>query len=368
MDGRIQADRAVKQEFALSRLIRFFAPILALSLAAPALLGPHAQAAEYALAPSPTTIQFGYFTGKGKPVLTINSGDIVDLTTATQIDPADVDASGVVPPSAVPQYVRDVFREVKDRGPGPHILTGPIYVNGAEPGDVLEVRLLKIDPATDYGYNVMVPKGGLLPEDFTTRWQRVIRIDRAKREAYPAPGVVVPLHPFFGTIGVAPPPEMGRVSSGPPGMFGGNMDNKDLGEGATIYFPVFAKGALFTAGDSHGAQGDGEIDVAAIETDLHAKIQFILHKNMKLALPQAENSTHWIIMGLAPTLDEAIKAAARGTIDFITQRYPKISREEAYMISSIAVDFHVTQVVDRTVGVHAMIPKAIFASYPDAGK
>lgn len=320
-----------------------------------------ASAAEYTLMPTPTTVNIGNFNAANKPALTINSGDIVNLEAATQIEPEAVDASGVVPPSAVPQYVRDIYRSVKDRGPGPHILTGPVFVRGAMPGDVLEVRILQIELAAGYGYNRQRPFTGALPDDFTAFWQRIIPIDRKGRTATVAPGVVIPLdHPFFGTMGVAPPVVMGRISSGPPGVHAGNMDNKELGAGSTLYLPVHVPGALFSAGDGHGAQGDGEVDLSAIETNLRGQFQFIVHKDMKLLWPRAETPTHWIVMGLNPKLDEAMKTAVRETISFITQRFPKLSREEAYEIASVAVDYHVTQVVDGTVGVHGMIPKAIF--------
>ncbi len=324
---------------------------------------PPAYSAEHTLLASPQTVNFGNFNAANKPALTIASGDTVILEAATQIDPAEIDASGVVPPSAVPQFVRDIFRDVKDRGPGPHILTGPIYVTGAAPGDVLEVRILEVEASADYGYNTQRPYSGLLPEDFTGAWQRVIPIDRKTKTATVAPGVVVPVdRPFFGTMGVAPPAKLGRISSGPPGIHAGNLDNKDLGAGATLYIPVHVAGALFSAGDGHAAQGHGEIDVSAIEANLRAKFQFIVRKDMHLTWTRAETKTHWIVMGLAPKLDDAMKLAARETIKFITERFPKISREEAYMIASVAVDYHVTQVVDGTVGIHGMIPKAIFTA------
>ena len=320
-----------------------------------------ASAAEYMLVPSPRTVNIGNFNATNPPAIRINSGDIVNLEAATQIEPEAVDASGVVPPSAVPQYVRDIYRTVKDRGPGPHILTGPIFVNGAMPGDVLEVRILQVDLVSDYGYNRQRPFTGALPDEFTGFWQRIIPIDRRTRRATVAPGVVVPLdHPFFGTMGVAPPEVMGRISSGPPGVHAGNMDNKELGAGSTLYLPVHAPGALFSAGDGHGAQGDGEVDLSAIETNLRGRFQFVVRKDMKLVWPQAETPTHWIVTGLNPSLDQAMRIAVRETISFITQHFPKLSREEAYEIASVAVDYHVTQVVDGTVGVHGMIPKAIF--------
>ena len=319
-------------------------------------------AAEHTLMPSPQTVQIGHFAANVKPVLTIDSGDIVTIETAAAMEPEPIEQSGVVPPSAIPQYVRDIYRDVKDRGPGPHILTGPIEVRGAMPGDVLEVHILDISLAVDYGYNRQRPYAGALPEEFTAFWQRIIPIDRAAKTAEVARNVVVPLtRPFFGTMGVAPPAAMGRIGSGPPGIHTGNIDNKDVGAGATLYLPVHAPGALFSVGDAHAAQGHGEVDLSAIETGLRGRFQFILRKDMKLVWPRAETPTHWIVMGLNPNLEDAMRIAVRETIDLITKRFPNITREEAYMIASVAVDYHVTQVVDDTKGVHGMIPKAIFA-------
>jgi acetamidase/formamidase len=174
-------------------------------------------------------------------------------------------------------------------------------------------------------------------------------------------GVVVPVdRPFFGVMGVAPLPAMGRISSMPPGVHTGNLDNKDLIAGTTLYLPVYAAGALFSVGDAHAAQGHGEVDVSAIETGNRGKFQLIVRKDMKLTWPRAESATHWIVMGLNPNLEEAMKMAVRETISFITERFPKLTREEAYMIASIADDYHVTQVVDGTKGIHGMIPKSIF--------
>ena len=320
-----------------------------------------ATAAEHTLMPSPQTIHFGYFNAALKPVLTVDSGDTVTIETATQIDPADVDQSGAVSPSVVPDYVRTIYREVKDRGPGAHILSGPIFVNGAMPGDVLEVRILEIDLAVGYGYNTQRPYTGALPDEFPGFFRRVIPINREAKTAEIAPGVVIPLNaPFFGTMGVAPLPAMGRISSGPPGVHTGNIDNKDVRAGTTLYMPIYAPGALFSVGDGHAAQGHGEVDLSAIETGLRGRFQFIVRKDLKLTWPRAETATHWMVMGLNPNLEEAMKMAVRETIAFITQRFPRLSREEAYMIASIAVDYHVTQVVDGTKGIHGMIPKAIF--------
>jgi acetamidase/formamidase len=321
-----------------------------------------ALAAEHTLMPSPQTVHIGNFNAALKPVLAIDSGDIVTIETAAQIDPAAVDQSGLVPPTAVPDYTRAIYREVKDRGPGPHVLTGPVYVNGAQPGDVLEVRILAIDLAVDYGYNRQRPYAGALPDEFPGFFERIIKINRDAKTAEVAPGVVIRLdRPFFGTMGVAPLPSMGRISSAPPGIHTGNIDNKDVAAGTTLYLPIYAPGALFSAGDGHAAQGHGEVDLSAIETGLRGRFQLFVRKDMKLAWPRAETPTHWIVMGLNPNLEEAMKIAVRETINFITSRFPKLTREEAYMIASVAVDYHVTQVVDGTKGIHGMIPKAIFA-------
>ena len=333
-------------------------------LAATAALGclPAARAAEYTLMPSPQTVHIGHFSAALKPVLTIKSGDIVTIETVGGPDPADVDASGVVPPSAVPEYARAIRREVTDRGPGGHILTGPVFIEGAMPGDVLELRILDVDFALPYGFNLQRPYTGALPDEFPGFFQRIIPIDRMSKTATVAAGVVVPVpRPFFGVMGVAPLPSMGRISSAPPGVHTGNLDNRDLSAGSTLYMPVYAPGALFSVGDAHAAQGQGEVDLTAIETGLRGRFQFVVRKDMKITWPRAETPTHWIVMGLNPNLEEAMKMAVRETIGFITQRFPKLSREEAYMIASVAVDYHVTQVVDGTKGIHGMIPKSIFA-------
>ena len=331
-------------------------------VAAPALFSSRdALSAEYTLMPSPETVHIGHFSAALKPVLTINSGDIVTIETATSLDPVEIDQSAIVLPSVVPEYQRAIHREVKDRGPSGHVLTEPIFVNGAQPGDTLEVRILEIDLAVDYGYNRQRPYTGALPDEFPGVFQRIIPIDRKAKTARVAPGVVVPVErPFFGVMGVAPTPAMGRISTSPPGVHTGNIDNKDLVAGTTLFMPVYTVGALFSVGDAHAAQGQGEVDLSAIETGNRGKFQFIVRKDIKLTWPRAETPTHWMVMGLNPNLEEAMKMAVRETILFLTQRFPKLSREEAYMIASVAVDYHVTQVVDGTKGIDGMIPKSIF--------
>jgi acetamidase/formamidase len=268
------------------------------------------RAAEHTLMPSPQTVHIGYFLATVKPVLTIDSGDIVTVETVAPIVPDVVDKAGVVPPSAIPQYQRDIYGQVKDRGPGPHVLTGPIEIKGAEPGDVLEVRILAIDLALDWGYNRQRSYAGALPDEFTALWTRIIPINRQAKTAEVAKGVVVPVDkPFFGTMGLAPDATAGRISSVPPGVHSGNMDNKDLIAGTTLFMPVQTAGALFSVGDAHAAQGHGEVDLMAIETGLRGKFQFIVRKDMKLTWPRAETPTHWIVMGLHPNLEEAMKIA-----------------------------------------------------------
>jgi acetamidase/formamidase len=322
-----------------------------------------ARAAEHTLMPTPQTVHIGFFLATLKPVLAIESGDTVTIETTAAIVPDVVDKSGVVPPSAVPQSQRDIYGNVKDRGPGPHVLSGPIEIKGAEPGDVIELRILDISLALDWGYNRQRPYTGALPDEFTAVWNRIIPIDRQKKTAEVAKGVIVPVDkPFFGTMGLAPDAARGRISSGPPGIHAGNLDNKDLIAGTTLFMPVQTAGAMFSVGDAHAAQGHGEVDLTAIETALRGKFQFIVRKDMKLTWPRAETPTHWIVMGLHQNLEEAMKIAVRETIDFLTKRFPNLTREEAYMIASVAVDYHVTQVVDGTKGIHGMIPKSIFTA------
>lgn len=313
------------------------------------------------LTASPDNVHWGYFSATTKPAITIDSGDSVIIEDVPRIDPEIVERSGIVPASEIRSNHRSIYQEVKDRGPGVHIMVGPVLIRGAEPGDVIEVRILSVELAYNYGYNSQRPYQGTLHEEFTRFWERVIRIDREHKTAEVARGVLVPLdHPFFGTMGVAPPESMGRITTRIPGVHTGNIDNKDLGAGSTLYMPVHVSGALFSAGDGHAAQGHGEVDQTAIETGLRGHFQFLLRKDMKLKWPRAETNTHWIVMGLHENLEEAMKIAVRETVDLIVDRFPHLTRQEAYMVASVAVDYHVTQFVDGRKGIHGMIPKSIF--------
>jgi acetamidase/formamidase len=307
---------------------------------------------------TPKTVAWGHYDAKTPPVLTIKPGDAVEVYTLITNSPVRLERAGV-PPDQVEQALRDIHTQVKDKGPGGHILTGPIYVEGTEPGDALEVRIESVKLALPYAYNAFGPRSGAIPEDFPRSKMRIIPLDEAKMVARFAEGIEVPLRPFFGSMGVAPPETTGRVNSAPPGIHAGNLDNKELVAGTTLLIPVHVQGALFQVGDGHAGQGDGEVDITALETSLTGTLRFFVRKGARLKWPRAETPTHYIAMGIDKDLDEAMKIAVREAVDLIVAER-KLDRDDAYMLCSVAVDFHVTQVVDGTKGVHAMIPKAIF--------
>jgi acetamidase/formamidase len=306
---------------------------------------------------SPQTVHRGFFDASLKPVLTIDSGDIVRLETASG-NPRYFERLGVAK-EKIPVELYAVYAGVEDGGRGDHTLNGPIFVSGAAPGDMLEIRIRSVDLRLPIAGQGFVPNRGALPDQFPNGKDRVLWLDLANKTTEYAPGVVVPLKPFWGVIGVAPPPSMGRVSSGPPNIFGGNMDNRDLVGGTTLYLPVFVPGGLLSVGDGHAAQGYGEVCLSAIETSLKGEIQVILHKNQPLKQPRAETPTHFMTMGLHQDLDEAARIATREMLDWIVDM-KKMNRDDAYMLSSAAMDLVVTQVVDGTKGIHALMPKAIF--------
>jgi acetamidase/formamidase len=313
----------------------------------------------YELKASPENIHWGYFSAELEPVIRVNPGDIVIIEDVPRLDPIDMEKRGI-PAEEMSEGYRRIYREVTDKGPGPHIMVGPVYINGAEPGDVLEVRILEVELAYTFGYSRLSSRGGTLPGEFE-RWERILRIDLENKTTQAAERVVIPMNnPFFGSMGVAPAAAAGRISTVPPGNYAGNLDNKDLGTGSILYIPVHTKGALFSAGDGHGVQGHGEVSINALETGLRGRFQFFVRKDMKLKWPRGETATHWMVMGLHEDLDEAMKIAVRETIDFIVERFPHLDRNEAFMLASLAVDYHVSQNVDRTKGIHGMIPKDIF--------
>jgi acetamidase/formamidase len=316
------------------------------------------QAADFTLSATPATIAWGYYSRDAKPVLTAHSGDTVRIQTASSCpSPTRMEEAGVAP-GDIPQYERDIYEQVKDKGPGGHILTGPVSIEEAEPGDVLEVQIKKIDIDVPFACNSFGAGRGFLPNDFPYSRTKIIPLDREHMLGRFAPGVNLPLHPFFGSMGVAPPTG-GRLNSGPPWMHAGNMDNKELVAGTTLFVPVFAKGALFEVGDGHAGQGNGEVDITAMETFLTGTFTFVVHKNEHLLWPRAETPTSYISMGFDEDLKTATEMAVRNMIDFlVTEKH--LSRDDAYALTSVAVDVDITQLVDGKVGVHAMCPKGIF--------
>jgi acetamidase/formamidase len=335
-------------------------PFLCLWLSAVCVWGVSgARSAEtiHELKPSPSTVHRGFFDSTLKPVLTINSGDVVRIWTATG-NPRYFESLGV-PKEKIPAELYAAFEGAPGANRDDHTLSGPILVNGAEMGDTVEIRIRAIDlwlPIAGMGFRA---NRGSLPEDFPYSRDRVFFFDPAKKEIEFSPGVVVPAKPFWGVIGVAPPPSMGRVPSGPPNVFGGNLDNHDLQPGTSLFLPVHMRGALISVGDGHAVQGAGEVGMSAVETSLKGEIQIILHKGMRITWPRAETPTHYMTMGLSEDLDMAAKIATREMVNFVAET-KGMTRDDALMLLSAAMDLRITQIVDGTKGVHAMLPKAIF--------
>lgn len=310
------------------------------------------------LTSTPKTVHWGYYDAARPPVLRIRSGDTVEIRTSMIAGPETLEQLGVGRDQIEPA-LRDIHKEVTERGPGPHILTGPVYIEGAEPGDVLEVQIQSIRLALPYALNLFRPGAGVLPEDFPYARVKLIPLDEQKMVARFAEGVEIPLRPFFGSMGVAPPPEEGRINSAPPWIHAGNLDNKEMVAGTTLFIPVHARGALFSVGDAHAAQGNGEVTLTALETALTGTFRFVVRKDMRLRWPRAETPTHFMTMGFHEDLDLAIKIAVREMIDFLVAE-KRLSRDDAYMLTSDAADLSITQLVDGKRGIHAMIPKEIF--------
>jgi acetamidase/formamidase len=303
---------------------------------------------------TPDTVHWGFFDGSLPPALSIDSGDCVTIECVSgNPEWMPPEASGFKP---LPDL--RLIHERAKRGSGNHILTGPIQVNGAQVGDVLEVKILAIEMRQDWGFNLFRSYGGTLPDEFP--YQRIIHValDRAAKLATMPSGLKVPLAPFFGQLAVAPPKAFGKQNSKEPREFGGNLDCKDLTAGSTIYLPVWNDGALFSTGDGHAAQGHGEVDGTAIETSLTGTFEFHVRKNLGWKLPRAETPTHLVAFGLDTDLDDAARMALKQMIDWIVA-LTGIPKDEAYALCSFACDLHVTQTVNNVKGVHAMLAKSI---------
>lgn len=303
------------------------------------------------IAASPRTVHWGVFDAAIEPVLEIDSGDTVTLHCVSG-GPDIIPESGF---EILPEHL-EIHDQVAPAQAG-HIMTGPVAVRGAAPGDVLEVRILDVSLRQDWGWNRIRPLAGTLPEDFETTTLVHIPLDRARMRARMPWGVDLPLHPFFGVMGVAPPAAWGTITSIIPRAHGGNLDIKALGAGSTLYLPVFNEGARFSAGDGHALQGDGEVNGTAIETCLSGTFQLIVHKDRSIAMPRAETETHYLTTGMDPSLDVAAKQALREMIGLIQEK-TNLSREDAYMLCSLAADLHVSQTVNVHKGIHAMLEKS----------
>ena len=331
------------------------AVLISTSVALPA-QGPAPQPKTHRLEATPETVAYGYYWSEAKPVLHIASGDIIDVDTLLTNTPSRLERAGVKPDD-VQASLRAIVDTVTDKGPGGHILTGPVFVEGAEPGDALEVKILSIDLPIAYGYNGC---SGYLKENCKPGATTVILpLDREHMTSTFAPGIVIPLKPFFGSMGVAPPPDAGRVSSNPPGTHAGNLDNRELVAGSTLLIPVHVPGALFEVGDGHAAQGDGEVDQTAIETSLRGRIQLTVRKGMKLAWPRAETATDYISMATDLDLAQATRTAIQEMVDFLVETR-QLDKQSAYQLTRIAGNVAITQLVDGKVGVHVKMPKSIF--------
>lgn len=311
----------------------------------------------HVLAASKQTVRRGVFDAAFPPVLTVESGDTVTIECITG-------GRRHFPPAHLGRTISPALQEIlgsesPDSMASSHIITGPVAVNGAEPGDMLEVRIDDVQLGADWGYNVIIPTHGALPGEFSSRRLTHISIDLERKVALLPWGTALPLSPFFGILAVAPLPSLGTLGSREPRVHGGNIDLKDLTPGSTLFLPVWAHGAGFCAGDGHAAQGDGEVGVAALETCLNGTFTLVLHKgngpdNPRIRMPRAETPQHFISLGLHEDLDEALKQAVREMIAFICER-SHLSREDAYILCSLAVDFHVTQAVNGEKGIHGKL-------------
>ncbi len=310
----------------------------------------------HTLRAAPDTVRIGVFDAEFPPIITIESGDTVEVQCVSGRDE-------IMPPPGSPLKSPPELLAILAANPGTragHIVTGPIAIAGAKPGDMLEIRIEKIVPGANWGYNVIRPLAGTLPEDFHETTMMHIPVDEERLICTLPWGTELAMAPFFGVMGVAPPPAFGRIASKEPRVHGGNLDNKELTAGSTLFLPVWVEGANFSVGDGHGVQGDGEVCVTALEMCLTGTFTFVLHKanGVPFKMPRAETPTHFISMGMNEDLDQAMKQALREMIAFICSR-SNLSREQAYAFCSLAVDFHVTQTVNGEKGVHGMLKKGL---------
>jgi acetamidase/formamidase len=309
---------------------------------------------------SPEHVHWGYYDSRVPPALRVASGDRVRVETMVAGGLQRLRLAGATE-SEIPDALKAVEQRVTERGPGAHPMSGPIFVESAEPGDTLEIRIVSIEFLHPFGVVAFAPGGGVLPDEFPYAHFKLLWWRAGADSLQFSPNISLKFTPFFGSIGVAPPPLVGRISSRPPGWHGGNLDNKDLVAGSTLYLPVHAAGALVSFGDGHAMQGDGEVTGTAVETSLRGTFELRVRKGQRLRWPRAETPTQYIAMGLDEDLDEAAKLATREMVEFLVAE-KGLSRDDAYVLCSIAADLHVTQAVDATKGVHVTIAKSIFTA------
>src|SRR6516225_33310 len=297
------------------------------------------------------TVHWGYLDATLPPVAAIDSGDVVTISTVS--GPPEALPP---PPAHVPQALHGIHNSKAKRMLPGHMCTGPVAVRGARSSQVLQVDIEDIGLHYDWGYTAIRPLKGALPHDFPEPRLIHVALERNRMMGRLPWGTEIPLRPFFGVMATAPPRAWGSVSSIQPRQFGGNMDNKELVAGATLYLPIFVDEALFSVGDGHGAQGDGEVCVNAIETGLIGRLRLTARDDMALAWPIAETPTHVITMAFDPDLDDCVVVALRAMLDLIERR-TTLKRHEAYMLASLAADLRVTQVVNEYKGIHVMLEK-----------
>lgn len=303
---------------------------------------------DHHLPASVETCHWGYFDATTQPALTIASGDRVVIDTVSG-------GPDVLPPDGfhVPSELYDIHARSERQVPG-HILTGPVAVEGAEPGDVLEVRIEDVSLRQDWGYNFHRPLSGTLPDEFPQRFDTNIPLDADRGVATMPWGLELPLAPFMGVMGTAPPVEWGRLTSLVPRAFGGNLDCKELVAGTTLYLPVFVPGANFSCGDGHGCQGDGEVNVTAIETALQGTFTLTVLKDAGFDTLRARTPTHLITLAVDPDLDRSAERALSDMIDWLSAE-AGLTRDQAYMLCSLSADLSITQTVNGSKGVHCKI-------------
>jgi acetamidase/formamidase len=340
-----------------------------ITVAVLALSAGNAIAATYHLKSTPETVNRGIISPEIPPVLTVKSGDIVTIDTVSHSglspDPVSYFAkAGISEKEVLKDAIAIAKMPPRNHGgvamSGGHVLTGPVYIEGAEPGDMLEVRIRKVTPRVPYGANG-AGSGGAAPgmPGMTNTGGKIIKYDPAKGVVNFAPDIHFPMRPFMGIMAVAPE---AAISSKAPGLYGGNMDFEKLQAGATLYLPVLVKGALFVTGDSHAAQGDGEVSGNALEASMAPTLQFILHKGAgkTMTMPLVEDKDNYYILGMDPDLGKALTNTIKETVKFLGAKYG-MSPQDAYSLCSTAIDFGLAQAVDLNLTMYAKVPKAWFA-------